>query len=196
LGGAGVGVDDMEQGGAGFVVVAPDDGFLFSLAQLELAVEAVDGVQRVIHPALQGNAELIPLLVQLAGHLGEHRGQLFQNAPGDVAIGGGDLRPGDQAVGAFEAEEEGRDAQGGETHFGVGDGQAGSDLVAVDREGLATVWDGQGQELGVQAALDLDLPAIPQLLQALHNLQIIHGLVPGREDGPDTIPVKPKFYSQ
>jgi len=33
----------MEQGGAGFVVVAPDDGFLFTFGQLELAVEAVDG---------------------------------------------------------------------------------------------------------------------------------------------------------
>jgi len=71
--------------------------------------------------------------MQLAGHFRKHRGELLQDPPGDVAIGGRDLRPGDQAVGALEAEEEGREAQGREAYFGIGDGQAGSDLVAVDR---------------------------------------------------------------
>ena len=90
------------------------------LSQEELLIEGLKTGLRIVHPAFQRQSEFIPLPAHLLRHLLQHHGKLLQDFSGDVTVSGSDPGLDDEAVGALEPEEKGRDPQGRQPHLGVG----------------------------------------------------------------------------
>jgi hypothetical protein len=77
----------MENGFSGLLVPPPLDRFPFLLSNLELAVEAFNGHERVLHLAFDGNPELALLLAKLKGNSFQYLRELVKDLQGNMSVG-------------------------------------------------------------------------------------------------------------
>jgi hypothetical protein len=69
-----------------FLLPSPLDRFPFLLTNLELAIEAFNGHERVLYGSLHGDPELALLLAKLEGDPFQHLRKFIQDLQGDLSL--------------------------------------------------------------------------------------------------------------
>jgi hypothetical protein len=162
------------------------------LGDLELPGESVDGAFGIIHMGLGGNHEPVTSPLGLADNAPQDVGELVHDLAGDVLVTGIHGGLGDQSVGTDQPVIEGLDGQGQDPDLGVGDGNAGNDLVLLSQvKGLVVFRHFQHHHLLVQGELNFT-GRVESVFQYLgQHLHMVDGRVPLGEHSPKPIGVKP-----